>query len=104
MVIKVSVQYNGGFLPDFKLLYLDRWTNHKVGNQKRRSVRKCRRRARLERRRKLKIRQNVTRARCRTGELNVATWNVVLCPLRDAVAPGMPRCFCRNVKCSAATS
>ena len=57
-------------------VYLDRWTKQKNGIKKKRSARKGRRRARPERRRKLKIRQNVTRTRSRTGELNVATWNV----------------------------
>ena len=57
-------------------IYLDRWTKHKTGNKERRSNRKSRRRARPERRRKLNQRRKVTRARSRTGELNVATWNV----------------------------
>ena len=39
-------------------------------------ARKGRRRARPERRRNAKTNQNVARARSRTGELNVATWNV----------------------------
>ena len=49
---------------------------NKFGDKKRKSARKGRRKARSERRRKLKIRQNVTQARSRTGELNLATWNV----------------------------
>ena len=57
-------------------IYLDRWTKHKIGNKKRKSARKGRRRAPPERRRKRNIRRNMTRARSRTGELNVATWNV----------------------------
>ena len=44
--------------------------------QKERLARKGRRRARPERWRNVKIRQNEARARSRTGELNVATWNV----------------------------
>ena len=59
-----------------KGMYLDRWTKQKIGNRKKRLARKGRRRARLERRRKVKIRQIVARARSRTGELNVVTWNV----------------------------
>ena len=43
---------------------LDRWTKHKIDNKKLRSARKGRRRARPERRRKLKIRRNVTRQEC----------------------------------------
>ena len=57
-------------------MYLDRWTKQKIGGRKKRSARKGRRRARPERRRKLKIWQIVARARSRTGKLNVATWNV----------------------------
>ena len=57
-------------------MHLDRWTKNKFGNKKKKSARKGTRKARPERRRKLKIRQNVTRARSRTGELNLATWNV----------------------------
>ena len=57
-------------------MYLDRWTKQKIDNRKKRLARKARRRARPERRGKVKIRQNVARARSRIGELNVATWNV----------------------------
>ena len=57
-------------------MYLNRWTKQKTVNKKKRLARKGRRRARPERRRKVKIRQNVARARSRTGELNIATWNV----------------------------
>ena len=57
-------------------MYLDRWTKQKISNRKKRLARKGRRRARPERRRNAKTSQNVARARFRTGELNVATWNV----------------------------
>ena len=55
---------------------LDRWTKQKISNRKKRFARKCRRRTRPERRRIAKTSQNVSRARSRTGELNIATWNV----------------------------
>ena len=57
-------------------MYLDRWTKQKISNRKKRLARKGRRRARPERRRNAKTSQNVARARSRTGELNVATWDV----------------------------
>ena len=57
-------------------MYLDIWTKQKISNIKKRLARKGRRRARPERRRNAKTSQNVARARSRTGELNVATWNV----------------------------
>ena len=57
-------------------MYLGRWTKQKISNRKKRLARKGRRRARPERRRNAKTSQNVARARSRTGELNVATWNV----------------------------
>ena len=57
-------------------MYLDRWTKQKISNRKKRFARKCRRRTRPERRRIAKTSQNVSRARSRTGELNIATWNV----------------------------
>ena len=57
-------------------MYLDRWTKQKISNIKKRLARKARRRARPERRRNAKTSQNVAGARSRTGELNVATWNV----------------------------
>ena len=57
-------------------MYLDRWTKQKISNIKNRLARKGRRRARPERRRNAKTNQNVARARSRTEELNVATWNV----------------------------
>ena len=57
-------------------MYLDIWTKQKISNRKKRLARKGRRRARPERRRNAKTSQNVARARSRTGELNVATWNV----------------------------
>ena len=50
--------------------------NKKIRNRKKILARKGRRRARPERRRNAKTSQNVARARSRTGELNVATWNV----------------------------
>ena len=56
--------------------YLDRWTKQKNNNRKKGLARKGRRRARSERRRDAKTSQNVARARSRTGEFNVATWNV----------------------------
>ena len=56
-------------------IYMDRWTEQKIGNRKK-IARKGRRGARPERRRNVKTTQNVARARSRTGELNVATWNV----------------------------
>ena len=57
-------------------MYLDRWTKQKFSNNKKRLARKGRKRARPERRRNTKTSQNVARARSRTGELNVATWNI----------------------------
>ena len=57
-------------------MYLDRWTKQKISNRKKRSARKGRRRVRPERRRNAKTSQNVARARFRTGELNVAIWNI----------------------------
>ena len=57
-------------------IYLDRWTQQKISNRGKRLARRGRRRARPERRRNAKTSQNVARARSRTGELNVATWNV----------------------------
>ena len=57
-------------------MYLDRWTKQKISNRKKRFARKCRRRTRPERRRIAKTSQNVSRARSRTEELNIATWNV----------------------------
>ena len=57
-------------------MHLDRWTKQKISNRKKTLARKGRRRARPERRRNAKTSQNVARARSRTGELNVATWNV----------------------------
>ena len=44
--------------------------------EKKSLARKGRRRAQPERRRNAKTSQNVARARSRTGEINVATWNV----------------------------
>ena len=58
------------------VMYLDKWTKQKIGNGKKRLAKKGRRRARPERRSNVKTMQNVGRARSRTGELNVATWNV----------------------------
>ena len=49
--------------------------NKKSVTEKKRFARKGRRRARPERRRNAKTSQTVARARSRTGELNVATWN-----------------------------
>ena len=57
-------------------MYLDRWTKQKISNRIKRLAGKGRRRARPERRRNAKTSQNVARVRPRTGELNVATWNV----------------------------
>ena len=57
-------------------MYLDRWTKQKISYRKKRLARKGKRRARPERRRNAKTSQNVARARFRTRELNVATWNV----------------------------
>ena len=57
-------------------MYLDRWTKQKISNRKKRFARKGRRRTRPERRRNVKTSQNVARARFRTEELNIATWNV----------------------------
>ena len=85
-------------------MYLDRWTKQKISNRKKRLARKGRRRARPERRRYATTSQNVARARSRTGELNVATWNVRLLSLTGRRGAGHRRCFCRNVKCSAVTS
>ena len=57
-------------------MYLDRWIKQKISNRKKSLARKGRRRARPERRRNAKTSQNVARARSRTGEINVATWNI----------------------------
>ena len=57
-------------------MYLDRWTKQKISNRKKRLARKGRRRARPQRWHNATTSQNVARARSRTGELNVATWNV----------------------------
>ena len=57
-------------------MYLDSWTKQKISSRKNRLAGKGRRRARPERRRNAKTSQNVARARSRTEELNVATWNV----------------------------
>ena len=57
-------------------MYLDRWTKQQISNRIKRLARKGRRRARPEKRRNAKTSQNVARARSRTGELNIATWNV----------------------------
>ena len=58
-------------------MYLDIWAKQKISNIRKRLARKGRRRARPERRRNAKTSQNLARARSRTGELNVATWNVL---------------------------
>ena len=50
----------------------------KISNRKKKLARKGRKRARPERRRNAKTSQNVARTRSRTGELNVATWNIRL--------------------------
>ena len=57
-------------------MYLDRWIKQKISTRKKKIARKGRRRARPERWRNAKTSQNVARTRSRTGELNVATWNV----------------------------
>ena len=57
-------------------MYLDRWTKQKISKRKKRLARKGRRKTRPERWCNAKTSQNVARARSRTGELNVATWNV----------------------------
>ena len=57
-------------------MYLDRLTKQKISSIKKRLAGKGRRRARPERRRNAKTSQNVTRAKSRTEELNVANWNV----------------------------
>ena len=57
-------------------MYQDRWTKQKISNRKNRLARKGRRRTRPERRRNAMTSQNVARARSRTGELIIATWNV----------------------------
>ena len=85
-------------------MYLDRWTTQKIRDRKKILARKSRRRVRPERRRNAKTSQNVARARSRTGELNVATWNVRSLPLTGRRGAGHAECFCRNVKCSAVTS
>ena len=54
-------------------MYLDRWTKQKIGNRIKILARKGGRRARPERRRSVKTSQNVTRARSRNEELNLAT-------------------------------
>ena len=53
---------------------------------------------------KHKIRQNVTRARSPPERSMYRPGMFVHCPLRDTVWSAMPRCFCRNAKCSAVTS
>ena len=57
-------------------MYLDRWTKQKFSSIKKRLAEKGRRRVRPKRRRTAKKSQNVARARSRTGELNVPTWNI----------------------------
>ena len=58
-------------------MYMDRWTKQKISNRKKMLARKGRRRTRPEkRRRNAKTSQNVAGARSRTGELNIANWNV----------------------------
>ena len=57
-------------------MYMHKWTKQKISNRKKILARKGRIRARPEMRRNAKTSQNVARARSRTGELNVATWNV----------------------------
>ena len=56
-------------------MYLDRWTKHEIGNKKRKSTinRTGRRSAQPERRRNKQSIRHTTRARSRTGELNVET-------------------------------
>ena len=66
---------------------LDRWTNHIIGNKKSKSARKGRTRARPESRHKQKIR-HMAKARSRTGELNVATWNACSLSLTGRRRPG----------------
>ena len=56
--------------------YLIDGPNKKSVTERKKKVRKGRRRARPERQRNARTSQNVARARFRTGELNVATWNV----------------------------
>ena len=58
-------------------MYLNRWTKQKISNIRKILARKGRGRARPERRRNAKTSQSLARARSRTGELNVATWNVL---------------------------
>ena len=56
--------------------WIDGPNKQKISNRKKRLARKGRRRTRPERRRNAKTSQNVARAQSRTGELNIATWNV----------------------------
>ena len=86
-------------------MYLNRWTKQKISNRKKRLARKGRRRARPERRPNAKTSQNVARARSRTGELNVATWNVRSLSLTGRRGAGHAEVLLhKNVKCSAVTS
>ena len=79
-------------------MYLDRWTKQKTSNRKKRLARKGGRRARPERRRIAKTSQNVARARSRTGELNVATWNVRSLSLTGRHGAGHPEVLLQKCK------
>ena len=72
-------------------MYLDRYTRHKIGNKKMKVPKKYRRRAQPDRWYDKQRMRHMTRARSRTGELNVATWNVRSLSLTGTVGPGMPR-------------
>ena len=78
-------------------MYLNKGTKHEISNKNRASARKGRR-ARRERRRKLKIRYNTTRARSRTGELNVATWNVHSLSLTGRLRAGCAKVLLQKCK------
>ena len=69
-------------------MYLERWTKQIIGNRRKRLARKGRRSARPERRRNAKTSQNMARAWSRTGELNVATWNIRSLSLRGSRGAG----------------
>ena len=81
-----------------QVMYLNRGTKHEISNKKRGSARKGRRRARRGRRRKLKMRYNTTRARSRTGELNVATWNVHSLSLTGRLRAGYAKVLLQRCK------
>ena len=79
-------------------MYLDRRIKEKISNRKNKLARKGRRRARPERRPNAKTSQNVARARSRTEELNVATWNVRSLSLTRRRGAGHAEVFLQKCK------